>query len=350
MMKVHGRSRRDRRRNWALEALEGRRLMTAGLVPQYIPGWGDAVDVRFERYTTGVEESAGVVPVTLTRAGDLSLGAVARVRTSTVDAVEGYDYYGLDQAVVFAPGAATATFHLTILDDDVSEPEAKALHLQVYGTSDVVSNDVVASMMVLIHDDEPASKAPLTFHAFGDAGLWTYNDAEGYRKINDASPEAIYSAPNRGAYLDFGSAGFWYWNALVGYQKLKAADAQDVLVSNQGESLLIDFGADGLWRWSRSDGFAQVTDVDPEAMAGTAEGGLVDFGRAGLWSFTTASWRKLDDQSPEGVVESGGAYYVDYGSRGLWTVVTTQLWALTADDCVPVWSTSSEMTLEPFTR
>lgn len=333
MMKRQGRSRRAPRRTWGAESLEGRRLMTAGLAAQFAPGWGDAVDVRFDRYTTSFQESAGRVPITITRGGDLTLGATARVRTSTVDAVAGYDYYGLDQAVNFAPGSATATFYLTILDDKISEPFTKALYLQVYQTSDVISTETVASMMVLIEDDEAGSRTPLTFHAFGDAGLWTYNEAEGYRKINDASPEAVYPAPNRGAYLDFGASGLWYWDALTGYEKLNDADAEGVLTSPLGDSLLVDFGAQGLWTWSRADGFAQVTDVDPEAMAGTAERGLVDFGRAGLWAFDfnasglspfgATTWTKLDDQSPKAIVATGGTFYVDYGARGLWQVGTT---------------------------
>lgn len=333
MMKLKDRSRRARRAAWAVESLEGRRLMAGGPVAQFAPGWGDAIDVRFDRYTTSFQESAGRVTVTLTRGGDLALGASAHVRTSTVDAVEGYDYLGLDQIVTFAPGSATATFDLTILDDAISEPETKALYLQVYGTSDVISSETVASMMVLIDDDEPGSGTPLTFHAFGDAGLWTYNDVEGYRKINDASPEAIYTAPNRGAYLDFGKSGLWYWDALTGYQKLNAADPQGILTSDQGDSLLVDFGVDGLWAWSRAGGFSRITDVDPEAMVGTAERGLVDFGRAGLWAFDfnasalwpfgATTWTKLDDESPEAIVAAGGTFYADYGAHGLWKVGAT---------------------------
>lgn len=336
-------SRRAGRRTWGVESLEDRRLMTFGPVAQFAPGWGDAVDVRFGRYSSHFQESAGVVPITITRGGDLSLGAGARVRTATVDALEGYDYLGLDQPVTFAPGSATATFYLTILDDDVSEPLMKALDLQVYRTSDVLSDDTVTSMRVLIEDDEPGSVGPLIFHAFGDAGLWTYNDAEGYRKINNASPEAIYSAPNRGAYLDFGPAGLWYWDALRGYEKLNAADPQAILTPYQGESLLIDFGHDGLWNWSRADGYSKVTDVDPEAMAGTADRSLVDFGPAGLWLFDGASWLKLDDESPEAIlVGDQDDFYIDYGPRGFWRTRTSIINVYTLDGCFPTRRTNLE--------
>ncbi|WP_165246538.1 Calx-beta domain-containing protein [Paludisphaera soli] len=318
MMRPHRSSRRPARRP-VLESLEGRRLLTAApsaIASQLDPSGGPyAVFLAFSRT---VEESEGVIQVALMRTGDLTTAATISVRTAPVTALEGYDFVPLDRVVTFAAGEAEATFDLAIVDDAISEPLEKQLRLELYRGEE---DDLVATtaQTVTIVDDEPGSASRLVFHAFGAAGLWTYNEAEGYRKINDGSPEAIVAAPGRGAYLDFGPAGLWSWDALRGYSRLSHVDPEIILTSSLGERALIDFGHGGVWQWSAEGGYAKVHDLSPRAMSGFPGSAVFDYAEHGLWTWNeNTGWAKVRDYGPEQMLNAGGVYFLDYGVFGLW--------------------------------
>ncbi|MDG3007508.1 Calx-beta domain-containing protein [Paludisphaera mucosa] len=314
MMLTHGRARRRSPRRWNLEALEDRRLMSVG---DPTPS-----EIAFPPYAYHeVSEAAGAEPFTVVRTGDLSGPASVRVRTRGDFALDGYDYVGLDFVLTFAPGQSEADFAVAILDDAVAEPYyPKGFWVELSEPTGVDGLGVWSVASVHLIDDEPASTPALAFMDFGDAGLWTYNDASGYRKINDASPEAIVAAPTvaaYGAYLDFGESGLWAYDEVRGYRRLSDVDPEAMAIAPGSSFLAIDFGRGGLWTWSESSGWAHLNDVSPDAMVAETGGVFLDYGDQGLWEWNEiAGWAKLNDAAPETIL--GGGYF-DYGAAGLWS-------------------------------
>ena len=91
--------------------------------------------IAFAQSTYTVDESAGAVTLTLTRAGGLGAGATARVSTVAAGstATAGADYTALTSKVVtFAGGATTATFTLPIINDALAE-DSETVQLQIMG-------------------------------------------------------------------------------------------------------------------------------------------------------------------------------------------------------------------------
>ncbi|MDG3007507.1 Calx-beta domain-containing protein [Paludisphaera mucosa] len=346
MMLTHGRQRRPVARTWSLEALEDRRLMS---VTDPAPS-----EIAFPPNSYHeVSEAAGSAPLTVVRTGDLSGPASVHVQTRSASAQVGYDYVGLDFVLGFAPGQSEATFDLVILDDDLSEPLYKGIEILLDRPEGVDGLGFSSTALVGLVDDEPGSAQPLTFLDFGDAGLWTYNDAEGYRKINDASPEAILTTSQRGALLDFGPAGLWAWDALRGYRQLSDVDPEAMLSLPQGnppipqvwgpgptgsytDTTLIDFGHGGLWTWSEADGYRKINDASPEAMAGSGYSAFLDFGPAGLWAWDRpfGRYEKINDASPEAMAgldtpSPSGSF--DFGASGLWQWNASGAWRKLSD-------------------
>ncbi|WP_165251205.1 Calx-beta domain-containing protein [Paludisphaera soli] len=289
-----------------------------------------------------VIESAGSVPLTVVRTGDLSGPASVRVRTESTSAFAGFDYAPVDVVVDFAPGESQATFSVPILDDDVSEPLSKFILVRLSEPTGVDGLGFWSVVGFQLEDDEPGSYSSLAFMDFDEAGLWTYNDAEGYRKINDRSPEAIVTTPDRGAYMDFGTAGLWAWDALQGYRKLSDSDPESLALLPtkhaptpqfgpeagpiwDGPKLLVDFGQGGLWALGQDAGdWRKVNDVSPENMVADGYGVLLDYGPQGVWRWDSfqGGWTKLNDASPEAMVGGDGGLpvFFDYGASGLWSL------------------------------
>ncbi|WP_165246539.1 Calx-beta domain-containing protein [Paludisphaera soli] len=320
MMRVQqGRARRRRNRSWGLEPLEDRRLLTQ----YYFPADPNLSLIDLESGPAFVSESAGEATFTVGRSGDVSGPASVRVETRPMQAVPGYDYVPLETTLTFAPGETRATFKVKILDDRIAEPTYKSIRVELSDAVGAYSVGAQRSREVTIADDEPASASPLTYHAFAGAGLWTYNEVEGWRKINDATPEAIVPAPDRGAVLDFGPSGLWAFDELRGYRKLNDVDPRAILGSAWTSDLLVDFGHGGLWTWNEREGYRKINDAVPDAMAGDASGWvMLDFGAHGLWSWSSgAGWGRIRDHGPEAMLVTpggGGQAYLDYGADGLW--------------------------------
>ena len=338
MFRKHGRSRRASLRTWSLESLEGRRMLDASQIA--FPGL----------VIPPADEMVGEVPLTVVRTGDLSGPASVRVRTESNDAVAGLDYVPLDFVLNFAPGQDQATFSVGIIDDDVSEPLSKSIGVRL---SDPVGADLGFWSVVgfQLNDNEEASYSTLAFLDFGDAGLWTYNDVEGYRKINDLAPESIVATSDRGAYLDYGPAGLWEWNALEGYRKISDVDPKSIvrlptenaprpqfatLPTWDEPTAVIDFGHGGLWALGETSGnWWKINDVSPDKMAGDGYAVLLDYGTQGLWRWESffGGWTKLNDASPENMVGGNGLRpaYFDFGASGLWSL-QSGTWQKMSDD------------------
>lgn len=330
MTPAHGRSRRSRPVSPALESLEDRQLLT-----QYVFS-GDVTSVfEFSDATIRtVVESVGKVNFTVSRYGDLSRPATVQVKTVGGTAIEGLDYVPYQGTLSFAAGQKSATFSVNVIDDKVAEDPVKSFTVQLYDPSTWATvgaaNAGIAgasTSQIYVVDDEPASRAAISFFNYGSAGTWSYDAVQGFQKIADVNAQEVAGSSHRNAYLDLGANGLWQWDSLRGLRQISTMDPQQVVVVNNASTysedvVVADFGANGLWRYSESKGWKQLSDVDPQSI--TVDPQTLDvyiaFTRNGLWRWNdTKPWLKLADASPQGMTADKGALYLNYGGDGVWS-------------------------------
>jgi hypothetical protein len=370
MTRINGRSIRRIRPVPSFDQLEDRRLPTQ-LVPSIATG--------FElRSAGGVPESAGVVTIEVQRYGDLSLQQDVRVRTVPGTAREGRDYLGVDRVLTFTPGQDRAAFDVTIVDDGVFHADVRTFYLAMdlpAGTGDLTGlNDRV----VIVDDDIDPLFGPQTTLDFGDAGVWVYSDQNGYRKINDVSPQAMVpDGTGYGTFFDYGAAGLWYWVQGVWTQvspydpeAIVAAGVGNADVDPSGNPMIVaDFGPGGVWTWADGSGLRRINDVSPASMrnSGAESAGTVvfDYGGQGVWTWNASTgwaapgapivmrtgagysvlsrgadglWvededglRRINDVAPEAMTSDSGVTYLDYGPAGLWSWDESGSWRRLSD-------------------
>ena len=114
--------------------------------------------VAFDGSTFSVNEAAGSATITLRRIGSLAAGATALVSTGGGTAIPGTDYTPLtNKAVTFAPGAATATFPIAIVNDTLAGAN-KAVGLQISGVvAGLVIGSPSAATLTIVNDDAPGA-------------------------------------------------------------------------------------------------------------------------------------------------------------------------------------------------
>ncbi len=79
--------------------------------------------VQFGQTTSTISESAGVVNVTISRTGDLSVPGTLSYSTADGTATAGSDYAATSGTLTFGPGETSKTFTVAIFSDSVNEPD-----------------------------------------------------------------------------------------------------------------------------------------------------------------------------------------------------------------------------------
>jgi len=78
--------------------------------------------IQFSAATYSVFENDGIATVTVTRTGDLSATSTVDYATSNGTAMQPADYSQVSDTLTFAPGVASRTFTVPIVNDGISEP------------------------------------------------------------------------------------------------------------------------------------------------------------------------------------------------------------------------------------
>lgn len=176
-----------------------------------------------------VSENAGQYPITLTRTGDISKPATVcyGVKNISSEAGDNFDKIGNSEAI-FAPGAATATFNLTVHDQGINGPSrtAQAYIFQCGGpTSEPVASPTKATINLLQNDplavkdtanplgypQVPTDGDPLQFVRWYVYGPLSPAGTE-LTKLHNVKPawaQALHTlaySPGSGTYR------FWMWN------------------------------------------------------------------------------------------------------------------------------------------
>ncbi|MDG3007510.1 Calx-beta domain-containing protein [Paludisphaera mucosa] len=292
-----------------------------------------ASKIGFVAYTPDVGESDGEAVVWLHRGGDLSQPATIayaavedRYQTFYRVGLAGYDFTPVTGEVVFEPGRSEASFVVPILDDDVPDGD-KTVRLLIGAPGTSPDGWTTYNLLKILDKDDPARR-DLAFFDYGAAGLWTWNQVEGWRKINDVDPVQVLATSDREAFVDFGAAGLWRWDALRSWVKLNdlapehMADGVDSTSSSPSiprHSLFLDYGPQGLWSWSELRGWAKLNDADPVRMIADEQALFLDFGPAGLWAWQeTNRYTFISPDVPQAMTSLDGRLYLDYGPAGLW--------------------------------
>ena len=285
---------------------------------------------RFYASTTTVAFAGGNLKVgeedvalvaTIVRTGDLSRPTPVRVFTQPgggAAALPGYDYTPISVDLVFAPGQVELQVVVPILDDDAPDGD-RSFSLGVGAPGGPYVPDSLNRRLVEIVDDDDPARFRLSFFNYGPAGLWTYNPAEGWRKLIDLGPEQVVVGPGRSAFLDYGPYGLWTWDGVRGWRKLNDLGPEEMTVG--GGRVYLDYGVHGLWSWSEGGGWAKLNDVDPARMAAGSDAAylLVEFTRGGLWFLDTdGTYHAVSSDSPEQMAVLGWNALLDFGPSGLW--------------------------------
>ena len=111
-----------------------------------------------------VQEDAGGVAAEVVLSHPATGEATVDVASSDDTAVSGGDYSAVSVTVTIPDGAQTASFGVTILDDDVHESD-ETFSVAITATSDGVEAGDPASVSLTIVDDDPAPLAAANFTA-----------------------------------------------------------------------------------------------------------------------------------------------------------------------------------------
>ncbi|WP_337176060.1 Calx-beta domain-containing protein [Paludisphaera sp.] len=262
-----------------------------------------------------VGEADGRTTIRLARNGDLSRPLTLRYKTSSTDALPGYDFVRADGTVTFEAGRSEATISVDILDDDAADGD-KTFTVEAWDPTEAAAIGVLL-FDVTVLDDEPEALRPLSFFDYGAAGLWSFNEVAGWTKLNDVAPRSMLATPGGTLYADYGGAGLWSWDAVRDWRKLNDA-APEAMAHGTGR-LVLDYGSQGLWSLGEFDGWAQLSPADPRKVVGDDSAILVDFGPNGVWSWDDArGYLRIGPDSPEGMTFLVNDFYFDYGANGLW--------------------------------
>ncbi|OJW20731.1 MAG: hypothetical protein BGO49_03930 [Planctomycetales bacterium 71-10] len=320
-----------------------RRAESGDLIGQRVDA-GPATAPSFPSSGMSVSESAGKAVAWLIRTGDLSqaasydyAAAAGRWLGAAYTAIPGIDFVPTSGTVTFAPGRAEASFTITILDDHVPEGIKRIELSRGPAGTDPASWGYARSLT--IQDSSPVAQRDLTFVSAGEDGFWSWNEVEGWRKLNDASPIAFAATPDRQVFASFGAAGLWSWDGLRGWIKLNDLGPEDLACGLQfsdepwgyqspNYTIFLDYGAAGLWSWRERDaeagpaGWAKLNHVDPVQMAATQYSLFVDFGPGGVWQWhrpvSGESYTSISSYQPQAMAAYGLSLYLDYGPSGLW--------------------------------
>ena len=107
----------------------------------------------------GAGEEGGVVEFAVVLAGNGSERATVNYATKDVTAIAGEDYLAAQGTLTFAPGEALKTVSVTLLDDEVDEPE-ETFALELSSPSNVTLSVNEAVGRILDDDDRLACMAP----------------------------------------------------------------------------------------------------------------------------------------------------------------------------------------------
>lgn len=263
-------------------------------------------------------EADGSTTIRVTRTGDISQSWTVAYRTVAVDGLAGYDFVPAEGWLTFAAGSAEATLVVPILDDAVADGD-KTFRVEFTAPAGTWFQNGHSAVSIEIQDDEPAEWAPLTFFDYGPDGLWSFNEVQGWAKLNDLAPRSMIASPDGTLFLDYGDAGLWSWDALRRWRKLNDV-APEAMTYGAGGRLILDYGASGLWTLHDIEGWARSNTADPVKMVANRQGLLVDFGAAGVWAWTPgSSYTQISLASPEGMAFHGDQIYFDFGPGGLWS-------------------------------
>lgn len=318
-----------------------RRAVSGNLIAQRV----DSDGVRepfFIRTPTQVPEAAGRAVIWLVRLGDISRAAsydyVVEAgppgRDPAHTAIPGVDFIPTSGTVTFEPGRSEASIIVTILDDQV--PEGTKMIDVSLGPPGTDPAGWTLDHQVAIADDEPAALRDLTFFDYGADGFWSWDEIEGWRKLNHVDPVAFVATPDRQAFVSFGAAGLWRWDILLGWTKLNDlgpealtyglhAGGEPAGATPPDDTIILDYGPAGLWTWSGpADGWRKISHVDPVRMVATGDYLFVDFGAGGLWAWdpdqvVDDGYTFISAYRPEAMAAHERHVYLDYGPAGLWS-------------------------------
>ncbi|MDG3007511.1 Calx-beta domain-containing protein [Paludisphaera mucosa] len=278
--------------------------------------------VGFAPGVNRVGEADGQVVVRFVRSGDVSQPTSIRVATgvptfSPDAAIAGYHFTPVDVVLTFAAGSTEASVVVPILDNDAPDGDRRLFVTFSYLDGGAHPTIFTYFPITIVDDDDPARRN-LAFFDYDAAGLWSWNEAEGWRQLSAADPGAILAAPGRSAFVDFGPQGLWTWDGVRSWRKLNDV-APESMTYGDGR-LFLDYGPRGLWSWSENQGWARLNEVDPVRMIAGGQSLYVDFGHGGLWSWTANDGYTLVSRDIPEAMAADSYYdlYLDYGSAGVW--------------------------------
>jgi hypothetical protein len=108
--------------------------------------------VQFSDVTYAVAEDAGTAVITVTRTGDLSVASSVSYSTANGTAVDGNDYLSTTGTLTFAPNEQTKTFRVTIVDDDIMEPN-EVINLVLKNPSGASLGARSSAILVVVNED-----------------------------------------------------------------------------------------------------------------------------------------------------------------------------------------------------
>jgi hypothetical protein len=114
--------------------------------------------VAFSAAEFDVDENAGTATVSLTRSGDASRATTVLLATGGGSAAPGDKYTPVSTAVVFGPGATTATVAIPIADNHVHGSDLSVgLSLSAPGAATVIGGLAAATLVIHQNDAAPVA-------------------------------------------------------------------------------------------------------------------------------------------------------------------------------------------------
>jgi len=119
-------------------------------------------EIEFDAVSNNFMENCGTAQIILVRTGDLSESASVRIQSIDGTATAGEDYEAVDQIITFKAQETRTSVDVTIIDDNVWEPdETFFLRLSLKEGDDkdeyIRLGKKIINQITIINDDEPGT-------------------------------------------------------------------------------------------------------------------------------------------------------------------------------------------------